>query len=604
MSYIALARKFRPQSFDQFIGQEHAIKALKQALSRKQIHHAYLFTGTRGVGKTSVARLFAKALSCEKGIKDNPCLQCNNCKAIQNANFLDLIEIDAASKTKVEDTRELLSQVNYPPVQGRFKIYLIDEVHMLSTHSFNALLKTLEEPPKNIIFILATTDPQKLPKTIHSRCLQFHLQHFDAKIIAKHLANILTESNIPFEHEALIPISETANGSMRDALSLLEQSLALNTDTLNIETVTSMLGTVPDDCIYDILAAIQLQDKPAINKFLAQLSKQSYNYPSIINQILSTLCNISSLILLQSNLSENSVTIKSENKKSNTKNIEQLAQKINPEQCQLFIQIAIETKKEIELYPNHSTGFNIMIMRMLCFKIEENSIEKLITKQQNIEPATKKQLQSTQNNLQNLVKPQTNNITKSAQQILQTTSSAATQTTSNKTNTQNITSAKKTTSSTTHKHNNNNITNTTYNPTTSKSQSNVTSKVPLSELEKKTWPEIIALLPLKGLNKQVLSQSTMQKNSNNNSIWTIAVTKMFQTMLSDNVKNQILQLIHTNLNTEITLKFSSEPALEENITTPITQVKETTSPPITTKQQSSDPNLQELQKKLNATLIE
>ena len=264
MNYQVLARKWRPQTFEQMVGQQHVIQALINSLNKQRLHHAYLFTGTRGVGKTSIARLLAKALNCEQGISATPCLECETCQAIEKGHFIDLIEIDGASRTKVEDTREILDNVQYTPTQGRFKIYIIDEVHMLSNHSFNALLKTLEEPPEHIKFLLATTDPQKLPVTVLSRCLQFSLKSMNPEQISTHLAHILKEEGIAFEDEALTIIAQAADGSIRDSLSLLDQAIAYGNDKIESHSVRQMLGFTQKDYAVPLLQALASQDANAI----------------------------------------------------------------------------------------------------------------------------------------------------------------------------------------------------------------------------------------------------------------------------------------------------------------------------------------------------
>lgn len=256
MSYQVLARKWRPQTFSQVIGQQHVLTALANGLEHQRLHHAYLFSGTRGVGKTTLARLFAKGLNCEQGITATPCGKCQNCLEIEQGRFVDLIEIDAASRTKVEDTRELLDNVQYAPSRGRFKVYLIDEVHMLSRHSFNALLKTLEEPPEHVKFLLATTDPQKLPVTILSRCLQFHLKALDVDPISQQLDTILTAEQIENDARARLLLARAADGSMRDALSLADQAIALGAGKVTTDVVTQMLGTLDDEQPLTILEAL------------------------------------------------------------------------------------------------------------------------------------------------------------------------------------------------------------------------------------------------------------------------------------------------------------------------------------------------------------
>lgn len=364
--YKALARRWRPQSFHYFVGQQHAITALQQSLERQQVHHAHLLTGTRGVGKTSLARVLAKGLSCTTGITATPCEQCEHCKAIEAGNYIDLIEIDAASRTKVEDTKELLSQVHYPPVQGRFKIYLIDEVHSLSANSFNALLKTLEEPPEHIKFILATTDPQKLPVTIQSRCIQLHLQQLSQHDISKHLATILTESNTPFTEDALLAIAEGACGSMRDALSLLEQALALNQSQIDGQLVNDMLGRAPKADIIKLINAIAMNDKVEITKQLEKFEHNQLDYHTVLDQLISQLYDITSEQVLGTN-----TTKENPNRKT-----------IAADQIQLYIQILIRAKSELDLYPDQTIGFNLSILRMMTFRLEQSNLIELMSQQQ------------------------------------------------------------------------------------------------------------------------------------------------------------------------------------------------------------------------------
>lgn len=256
MSYQVLARKWRPKTFREMVGQEHVLRALINALDHNRLHHAYLFTGTRGVGKTTIARILAKCLNCEAGVSSEPCGQCSACTSINEGRFIDLIEVDAASRTKVEDTRELLDNVQYAPTVGRFKVYLIDEVHMLSTHSFNALLKTLEEPPPHVKFLLATTDPQKLPATILSRCLQFNLKNMSPERIVGHLQYVLEQEMVSFDDPALWLLGRAADGSMRDAMSLTDQAIAFGSGKLQEADVRNMLGSIDQTAVYDILNGI------------------------------------------------------------------------------------------------------------------------------------------------------------------------------------------------------------------------------------------------------------------------------------------------------------------------------------------------------------
>src|SRR3989338_1419282 len=289
MSYLALARKWRPQRLNQMVGQEPIVQTLAHALTQNKIHHAYLFTGTHGVGKTTFARIFAKCLNCETGITATPCEKCTHCLEIDTGRFPDLFEIDAASRTKVEDTRELLDNIPYAPTQGRFKVYLIDEVHMLSGHSFNALLKTLEEPPAHVKFLLATTDPQKLPITVLSRCLQFHLKSLSTEQISKHLQHILTAEQISFEEQATLLIAKSAKGSIRDALSLLEQTIAYCQGKVTTQGTGEMLGTLEQDAITPLLNALIAKDGKQLLAEAALLAEKTVDYALALEELTSLL---------------------------------------------------------------------------------------------------------------------------------------------------------------------------------------------------------------------------------------------------------------------------------------------------------------------------
>lgn len=358
MSYLALARKWRPRTFSQLVGQEHINKALINTLNQQRLHHAYLFTGTRGVGKTSVARILAKALNCETGISAEPCLQCDTCIAIEQGRFIDLIEIDGASKTKVEDTRDLLDNVQYAPTSGRYKIYLIDEVHMLSQHSFNALLKTLEEPPAHVIFILATTDPQKLPVTVLSRCLQFGLKHLSEETICHQLAMILQDEQLAFEQEALHLLARAARGSMRDALSLLDQAITSCDNRLNAQDVKMILGYTQQDYALQLLQALAEQNPPKILEISQQISTEGGHFTYVIDELLS---NLHQLTILQCIGDVNPLISPSDD-------IKALVTAFSPEDLQLFYQIALKGREELELAPTMVIGFTMTLLRMLTFR--------------------------------------------------------------------------------------------------------------------------------------------------------------------------------------------------------------------------------------------
>lgn len=358
MSYLALARKWRPRTFSQLVGQEHINKALINALNQQRLHHAYLFTGTRGVGKTSVARILAKALNCEKGISSEPCLQCDACLAIEQGRFIDLIEIDGASKTRVEDTRELLDNVQYAPSSGRFKIYLIDEVHMLSQHSFNALLKTLEEPPPHVKFILATTDPQKLPVTVLSRCLQFNLKHLPAELISKHLQLILQDEQLDYEIQALNILAQAAHGSMRDALSLLDQAITSCDARLQASDVKMILGYTQQDYAIKILQALAEQNATMLLTLSQQIATEGGHFQYVLDELL----NYFHQITVYQNIGDHNPLI------SPSVEVKSLAQQFSAEDIQLFYQFGLKGCEEIHLAPTLAIGFNMTMLRMLTFR--------------------------------------------------------------------------------------------------------------------------------------------------------------------------------------------------------------------------------------------
>ena len=355
MSYQVLARKWRPKTFADVVGQEHIITALANGLKDNRLHHAYLFSGTRGVGKTSIARLFAKGLNCVHGVTATPCGECENCKAIEQGNFIDLIEIDAASRTKVEDTRELLDNVQYKPVVGRFKVYLIDEVHMLSRHSFNALLKTLEEPPEYVKFLLATTDPQKLPVTILSRCLQFHLKALDETQISQHLAHILTQENIPFEEPALVKLAKAAQGSIRDSLSLTDQAIAMGDRQVTNSVVSNMLGLLDDNYPIDILYALHQGNGELLMRTLQRVADAAGDWDKLLGECAEKLHQIALMQLLPQKSSDDN------------EHFSFLAKHISPEDVQFFYQVIVSGRKDLSNAPNRRIGAEMALLRALAF---------------------------------------------------------------------------------------------------------------------------------------------------------------------------------------------------------------------------------------------
>jgi DNA polymerase-3 subunit gamma/tau len=359
VSDTVLARKWRPKNFSELVGQEHVMQALANALDQQRLHHAYLFTGTRGVGKTTIARIFSKALNCEQGISSKPCGVCSTCRSIDEGRFVDLIEVDAASKTKVEDTRELLENVQYAPVQGRYKVYLIDEVHMLSKSSFNALLKTLEEPPEHVKFLLATTDPHKLPMTVLSRCLQFNLMRLTQTQIQTHLGHILQQEGITFEDAALAMIAKSADGSARDSLSILDQAIAYGGGQVQLAAVQAMLGLVDQQFTLQILAALADESADALKNVIQQLAAMGVDYTALNAQLIEVLHQITLLQVLGT-LDDGCVL--------DDETMQVLAETLSPERVQVLYQIALLAKQDMSMAPDIRIGFEMALLRMLAFQ--------------------------------------------------------------------------------------------------------------------------------------------------------------------------------------------------------------------------------------------
>jgi DNA polymerase-3 subunit gamma/tau len=360
MSYQVLARKWRPRSFETLVGQEHVVRALTHALDQQRLHHAYLFTGTRGVGKTTLARILAKALNCETGITSKPCGACSSCQEIDMGRFVDLIEVDAATNTKVDEMRQLLENAAYAPTRGRFKVYVIDEVHMLSTSAFNAMLKTLEEPPEHIKFILATTDPQKIPVTVLSRCLQFNLKQMPPGHIVDHLARILEAEQVPFEPAALRHIAKGAAGSMRDALSLLDQAIAHGAGRIEEAGVRDMLGTVGEDHLFALLDALAARDVQAMLAVAEQMDARSLSFDSALQELATQLHRIA---LVQ--FAPEAIVDEVERSR-----LAGYASQLDAEFLQLCYQIAINGRSDLSLAPDEYAGFLMTLLRLVAFNPE------------------------------------------------------------------------------------------------------------------------------------------------------------------------------------------------------------------------------------------
>ena len=357
MSYQVLARKWRPKSFDTLIGQESAVQAISNALDQNRLHHAYLFNGTRGIGKTTIARILAKSLNCEKKISSKPCQTCSACKNIDAGRYIDLIELDAASNTGVDNMIELLENAQYAPSSGRFKVYIIDEVHMLSKSAFNAMLKTLEEPPEHVKFILATTELNKVPVTVLSRCLQFNLRQMTGENIAKHLNQILTEEKINAEDGAIKIIAKAANGSMRDALSILDQAIAYSEDNISTVKVMQMLGSIDDEVLFNIIQALIAKDGVKILNIAKEMDARNTSFEIVLNDLSKLLHDLTICKIIPEHQSD-----------SNKKDwYQKLSSKLTAESLQLFYQICINGKRDLYLAPDPITGFSTTLLRMLAF---------------------------------------------------------------------------------------------------------------------------------------------------------------------------------------------------------------------------------------------
>jgi DNA polymerase-3 subunit gamma/tau len=362
MSYTALARKWRPKQFSELVGQEHVRRALVNALQSGRVHHAFLFSGTRGVGKTTIARILAKCLNCERGVTAEPCLTCAACREIDTGRFVDLIEVDAASRTKVDDTRELLDNVQYAPTRGRYKVYLIDEVHMLSAHSFNALLKTLEEPPPHVKFLLATTDPQKLPVTVLSRCLQFNLKRLPVTLLGERMRQILEHEGVSFDAAALRLIAQGADGSMRDALSLLDQLLVFGGGRAGEAEARAMLGTIARDQVVHFTELLAEQDATGLMQAARALEEFAPDYAQVLDELAALLARIAL---------KQAVEDYAGDELYEAGLIARLAGKLSREDVQLFYQTAILGRRDLALAPDPRTGFEMSLLRMLAFRPAE-----------------------------------------------------------------------------------------------------------------------------------------------------------------------------------------------------------------------------------------
>ena len=377
MSYQVLARKYRPRSFDTLVGQAHVVQALKNALDQKRLHHAYLFTGTRGVGKTTLARILAKSLNCEKGISSSPCGICAACTEIDQGRYVDLIEVDAASNTQVDNMRDLLDNAQYAPTQGQFKIYIIDEVHMLSKSAFNAMLKTLEEPPEHVKFILATTDPQKVPVTVLSRCLQFNLKQMPSQSISEYLEKILKEEGLAYEINALYLIAKAANGSMRDALSILDQGIAYCGGTIEEATIKRMLGAIDQSYLFNLMHAVIEQDGLKAIEIAKQMNERNLSFDAALLDLANLIQTISVAQAIPDSLEASYL---------DRDLVIALTKKISAEQLQLLYQIVILGRRDLYLAPEEFAGFTMTLLRMLSFAPQDAITSKGLAPSKNETP--------------------------------------------------------------------------------------------------------------------------------------------------------------------------------------------------------------------------
>ncbi len=509
MSYQVLARKWRPKSFNELVGQEHVLRALINALDSNRIHHAFLFSGTRGVGKTTIARIFAKSLNCEKGISSTPCGSCSTCIEIDEGHFVDLIEVDAASRTKVEDTRELLDNVQYAPTRGSYKVYLIDEVHMLSNHSFNALLKTLEEPPPHVKFLLATTDPQKLPITILSRCLQFNLRRIPIQKIDMYLQGILDKESIKFEANAVYNIAKAADGSMRDALSILDQGISFGNGELLDSDISMMLGSIEKIHVYLVLEALAADNAEEIIECVKQLYEQAVDFSNFLSDILSCLHNIA---LLQK------VPDAYDEQMGDHERLKNLANLISAEDIQLYYQIGLIGQRDLVLAPNQKIGFEMVLLRMLAFRPD----------------SVKKKLNQSEAKIANInsIKQESNNIR--ANNINQASNAVVLEK-----------------SIDIHQKNNNT-------PISNIILENEQLKAPIKPVKpvitsNDPWHLLVASLNINGLDKQLLMNCVVLSNNNNH--YELAVAPINSSLLTKERQNKIESLISDSSGTKVTLNI-------------------------------------------------
>lgn len=618
MNYQVLARKWRPHNFHEMVGQTHVLRALINALDTGRLHHAYLFTGTRGVGKTTISRILTKCLNCEQGVSSTPCGICTTCREIDEGRFIDLIEVDGASRTKVEDTRELLENIQYAPTKGRFKVYLIDEVHMLSSHSFNALLKTLEEPPPHVKFLLATTDPQKLPVTILSRCLQFALKNIPAERIVEHLAHVLETEKIPFEREALWLLGRAAQGSMRDAMSLTDQAIAFGGEKVNTADVSDMLGTLDQKQVYQLLLTLLEGDAKALLVIINQLAEQSPDWLDVLGELLSILHRVAIAQAFPDAI---------DNSLGDKEQILALAKVLPAEDVQFYYQVGLLGRRDLPLAPDGQQGFEMVLLRMLAFRpAEANQVpvknlkeiaSKVLAEKKILEKDIKldvveQNLQQVETNLQPaVIDAKGDNLT-----INEGTNSCSTeyqdqQLIANEKLDSETLSAKPQLS-TLDQVDQDQFADDYLNPDDYQSLLQ-NENIELSEEKQATnlikpttglaaqWLIIFYKLKLTGITANIAANCTLiEKNDNS---WHLQLDPTQQALFSDNQRKRINEAINEYIGHQITLKVTIEPPLHE---TPAIQEKRFKAEKQLAAEQSihSDPLIQQLKEQFSAIIYE
>lgn len=550
MSYQVLARKWRPRQFSEVVGQKHVLKALINALDNNRLHHAYLFSGTRGVGKTTLGRIFAKSLNCENGVSASPCGVCTSCKEIDEGRFVDLLEVDAASRTKVDETRELLENVQYAPTRGRYKVYLIDEVHMLTTHSFNALLKTLEEPPPHVKFILATTDPQKLPITILSRCLKFNLKAIDADSICEHMQFILSEENIPAETSALKLIARSALGSMRDALSLLDQAIAHGNGRVEDEAVREMLGAIERKEIYDIISALISADPEAMLLQVQKLSENGCVFANVLSELISVLHTMALAQVVPGVLEEDQEKIIS------------LARQCSADDIQLYYQIALMGQKDLPLAPDPRAGFEMVLLRMYAFRPDESETAMTTGSTTVAQSGISKTAQSGQSTVESQVAVKSSPAQAARQQIGLEPASAV--------------------------------------QSESKVSATVSSSASHSSPDDAPWEKVVAQLPVSGIARQVVANSVLV--SKEEGVVKLKLDPLNARMAGDSVIQRLQQALSKFYGEKLRIQLIEDANVVEETPAIIAAKQEQNELQQAVEDMAADPNIKAIEQAFNTRL--